>query len=107
MAISKRHTDVIKAWLDGKQIQVMDDEDRWVDIVSPSFNERSIYRIKPNPKKTLFYRPYIYIENGIVGSHPCWSTESCVLSAIEEAVKNNGIFDSWVGPWVRVEIDET
>lgn len=106
MTISKRHANIIKAWLDGAQIQFNDDDGNWIDIKDPAFREWYTYRIKPNTT-ILFYRPYLYKENGIVGIKACWSQTEKFQPRIEEVAKNNGIFDSWIGPWVQVEVDET
>ena len=46
---------IIKAFAEGKTIQLKSDTNIWVDIRNPNFNMKpSDYRIKPEPK----YRPF-------------------------------------------------
>ena len=53
---------IIKAFSEGKTIQYSNNDKKWVDIESPSFNyEPSLYRIKPELK----YRPFKSVEE-------CW-----------------------------------
>lgn len=55
-----KHDAIVRAWLDGKQIQVRDKpSELWRDYpeidsgVVPAFPPRREFRIKPEPKKTL------------------------------------------------------
>ena len=46
---------IIKAFAEGKTIQMFDDENEWNDLNNPTFDgDPSSYRIKPEPK----YRPF-------------------------------------------------
>jgi hypothetical protein len=46
-----KHADLIHAWADGAQIQMrFSRNDEWVDARSPSWDEFTSYRIKPEPK---------------------------------------------------------
>jgi hypothetical protein len=44
------HREMILALLDGKPIQTIDNEDRWLDVVDPKFEVGSTYRIRPKNK---------------------------------------------------------
>jgi hypothetical protein len=47
-----KHAELIKAWADGAEIQVLDNHMEWHDIGDyTSWHEQSIYRIKPTPIK--------------------------------------------------------
>jgi len=49
-----RHADLIHAWADGAQIQMrFSRNDDWVDAISPSWDEFTTYRIKPEPKPDI------------------------------------------------------
>ena len=43
----RKHADVIHAWAEGAEIQVRFYNGIWRDIVTPSFDDSSEYRIKP------------------------------------------------------------
>jgi hypothetical protein len=46
-----KHSELIKAWADGAEIQVLDNHMEWQDIgYYSSWHEESIYRIKPQSK---------------------------------------------------------
>lgn len=46
---------IIKAYAEGKTIQIFDDRNEWNDLNKPTFDgDPSSYRIKPEPK----YRPF-------------------------------------------------
>ena len=62
-----KHDAIVRAWLDGKQIQVRDEpSELWRDYpetdsgVVPAFPPHREFRIKPEPKKTVGYKRYIY-----------------------------------------------
>lgn len=45
---SKKHAELIRAWLDGAQIQyLLRSMNRWVDTEKPNFEESEEFRIKP------------------------------------------------------------
>ena len=44
-----KHAELIKAWADGAEIEVLD-HDKWWSVPSPGWMENSQYRIKPEPK---------------------------------------------------------
>lgn len=51
------HSELIKAWADGAEVQFRTEYSEWIDIKYPTWDEFSIYRIKPepqNPGRTLF-----------------------------------------------------
>lgn len=48
------HSDLIKAWADGAEIQFLDDSEEWTNIKDPSWDKRVKYRIKPNKDKKIY-----------------------------------------------------
>ena len=60
-----KHAEFIKAWADGKTIQMSINGRKWIDITSPSWawdtTEQVEYRIKPEPKPDLI--KYIVTEH--------------------------------------------
>lgn len=54
---AKQILPLIQAFSDGKQIQVKDLQYGWKDILNPTFDDYSEYRIKPEPPKPT-YRPW-------------------------------------------------
>jgi hypothetical protein len=60
-----KHAELIKAWADGAEIEVLDNCMEWKDIGAyTSWHEQSIYRIKPEPKPD-FYKSYLVFTNRI------------------------------------------
>ena len=58
---TKERIAVMQAYVDGKQIQGMCSDGKWVDVPEPSWSINGNYRIKPEPK----YRPFKNAEE-------CW-----------------------------------
>jgi len=46
-----KHADIIHAWADGSEVQVRCYNGVWKDVVTPSFDDSSEYRIKPGEPK--------------------------------------------------------
>ena len=67
-----KHADLIHAWADGAQIQLLSlVYDRWEDVKDPSWSEHYEYRIKPKPKPDM----YKYIDVRAVRDGICqWIT---------------------------------
>ena len=51
---TKERIAVMQAYVDGKQIQGMCSDGKWVDVPQPSWSINDNFRIKPEPK----YRPF-------------------------------------------------
>lgn len=51
---TKERIAVMQAYVDGKQIQGMCSDGKWVDVPEPSWSINDNFRIKPKPK----YRPF-------------------------------------------------
>lgn len=50
--VPRKHSEIIKAWADGKQIQYYDGLcDTWLDIDNPDWCENQSYRVKPEVVK--------------------------------------------------------
>jgi hypothetical protein len=73
----RKHYDLILAWAEGKEIQYRCDSDEdWYDIqdVSPSWDEKIEYRIKPEPKPDIVgytradlkNQDFIYIDSRVI-----------------------------------------
>lgn len=58
---TKERIAVMQAYVDGKQIQGMCSDGKWVDVPEPSWSINGNFRIKPEPK----YRPF-------KDSDECW-----------------------------------
>ena len=49
-----KHAELIKAWADGAEIQLLDDNRIWMDFRegdTPAWNPEYKYRVKPQPKR--------------------------------------------------------
>lgn len=56
-----KHAEIIKAWADGAEIEVLNKNIGWNDVVTPFWRLDRTYRVKPEPK--LDEIRYIAIEN--------------------------------------------
>lgn len=45
-----KHAELIKAWADGVEIQVLMESGKWEDMAHPKWYDVLTYRIKPQPK---------------------------------------------------------
>jgi hypothetical protein len=52
--MKRKHAELIKAWADGAEIEVLDN-DSWRESKFPSWNDDLSYRIKPEPVKVFRY----------------------------------------------------
>ena len=58
-----KHAELIKAWADGAVIQYKD-VNGWEDcVITPSWHEENLYRIKPEPKPDVIH----YAKAGVMG----------------------------------------
>lgn len=51
-----KHAELIKAWADGAEIQLLDDNGIWMDFRegdTPAWNPEYKYRVKPQPKSDV------------------------------------------------------
>ena len=85
-----KHKEVIEAWLQGADVEVLDRDDVvWYHVPNPAFIEQTQYRIKPaNIKK--------YIIVGFDGdeshhTHGVWShkVETCIANEVTEMRRYN------------------
>jgi len=53
-----KHAELIKAWADGAEIQILGRESKWIDISMPCWEEFNTFRIKPEPKPDVVVRFY-------------------------------------------------
>ena len=64
------HAELIKAWADGAQIEAYKGGGLWIYLSSPTWNEGTSYRIKPEPKPDVVYY-------GVFGDIGSAALESC------------------------------
>lgn len=91
------HDEVIRAWLDGKTVQIHYDNN-WHDIPSdiqlPNFHTTTKYRIKPEAKKyrvaLMMYGPTLRM---------AWYHKD----AVTECVENDSSFVRWLSDWIDYE----
>ena len=50
MKTPHKHAELIKAWADGADIQVLQHDTVWLDCIDPYWADHVQYRIKPEPK---------------------------------------------------------
>ena len=50
MKTPHKHAELIKAWADGTEIELLQSPDSWTKASNPGWYEDSEYRIKPEPK---------------------------------------------------------
>ncbi len=62
---SKKHAELIRAWLDGAQIQyLLRSMNRWVDTEKPNFEESEQFRIKPAEPERRY--PVVMIDGSVL-----------------------------------------
>jgi hypothetical protein len=54
----RKHAELIKAWADGAEIQVLECG-YWHDCPAPVWNEKIVYRLKPVPKADYIRRGFM------------------------------------------------
>ena len=59
-----KHAELIKAWADGAEIEVLCGKDYWEVRQHPAWNQKVQYRIKPEPKPD-FYKSYLVFSTRI------------------------------------------
>ena len=60
--MKRKHAELIKAWADGAEIEVLDN-DSWRESKFPSWNDGLSYRIKPEPVKVV---RYLVVDNAFI-----------------------------------------
>jgi len=67
-----KHAALIKAWADGAEIEAYDGN-RWLETLKPQWNEKFLYRIKPEPKPDVVkYAVANRLYTGtLIRSHDC------------------------------------
>ena len=66
----RKHAELIKAWADGAEIQLLRSDGLWTDIETPHWESSIIYRIKPVPKEDYSERGFILFFNRNISSAP-------------------------------------
>ena len=89
---TRKAVKVMEAYANGKKIQYLDNNNKWIDIHNPSFDWYDYaYRIKPEPK----YRPFKTQEecwNEMLNHHPFGSLKSkdndyfCLVGSVNKNV---------------------
>jgi len=89
MKTPHKHAELIKAWADGAEIEVMTDDRSWRLMLSPRWESKE-YRIKPEPKPDIVEYRY---------------AERQYLVPVEEAVANLKLtFDGETGKLKSAEV---
>lgn len=90
-----KHCEVIKAWADGAQVQLLDCN-TWRDVPSPSWNAEWQYRVKP---KTIRYRVALINETDK-------RIETTTADTDEQAkcIESWTTFIKWITDWIEVEV---
>jgi len=55
-----KHSELIKAWADGAEIQVLNYSGEWGDAPNPYWAEHYEYRIKPKPKPDIVVSRWVF-----------------------------------------------
>jgi len=50
-----KHSELIKAWADGAEIEIHEQLDRWRTIANPAWNTFEQYRVKPEVVAPIYY----------------------------------------------------
>lgn len=83
--MKRKHADLIHAWADGAQIQLLSViHARWDDVENPRWRDDYEYRIKPEPKPDIVIRFYLesnplvghrfseaYTDHDLLNKHSC------------------------------------
>jgi hypothetical protein len=64
MGVKHIHADLIKAWADGAEIEVISTAGDWVIASHPGWSAMAFYRIKPQPPKEPDYATIV--KNGFI-----------------------------------------
>lgn len=96
-----RHKEIAKAWLDGKQIQILSSENVWTNLSKVdhfvslyTFRDDREYRIKPKVK-CIRFRNFLF---KIKDSYHISITTS-------EGKEKEAHFIKWIGDWQTVEVE--
>jgi len=95
------HADVIIAWAEGKQIQVLVSNDKWEDLVSlyPIWVPSTQYRIAP---ETIKYRLYSCCIQGQGTKVLCWTSD---FARTQKEIETTISFNKWISPEMEIELD--
>ena len=100
-----KHAELIKAWADGAEIQVLYNKEEWVDRQHPSWHIDDEYRIKPERKPDVV----LYSAVGkVVDFQPC-SPYVCLTNAYPRLLNEIGenlklTFDGKTGELKSAEV---
>ncbi len=68
MSVRHKHCDLIIAWAEGAEIEVLQKDDhKWMKLTSPQWNIGSTYRIKPREPRRFWIN--VYHNGSIFGSY--------------------------------------
>ena len=91
-----KHAELIHAWADGQEIQLWAGIDEcWVRDVSPSWDERLMYRVKP---ETIKYRVALMKAEAGPWVSVAYRKEH------ETALEAQAQFVRWLGEWEEVKV---
>ena len=85
---------VMQAYAEGKDVQYQDYNGEWWTVDGgPTLNDRFIWRVKPEPKKTVGYRVY-YVLNEHLGIYTMFAWEDSDSERLD-VIENNPHFLKW------------
>lgn len=91
-----KHSETIKAWADGADVQVLV-AGLWIDTECPTWHKDCKYRIKP---QTLKYRVALF--SSIRGEKYIVTASTPTLAP--EGFERDAGFIRWLTDWVEVEV---
>lgn len=103
MATPHKHAALIKAWADGAQIQVLQNDGTWETVKTPEaglgWYEHKSYRVKPETKRARM----ALVVNGLMPIDDPWIV-SIQDTSQEADWRATGRFIKWIGDWVEYEV---
>ena len=87
-ATMKKYADVVRAYLDGAEVQCryIGDKGKWLDILKPKWEEHTEYRIKP--KEPRIVEKYAFVATTKLGSAHLHWIEGAYGQAITDTYRN-------------------
>jgi len=64
-----KHAELIKQWADGAEIQCKNVYNEWLDSDSPSWDDDTEYRLKPEEKKDFAVSACVKFKLGVQGDY--------------------------------------
>ncbi len=95
-----KHSEVIKAWADGAEIQYLESNESWRDVKDPSWGSNNKYRVKPAPVIAWYRVAELDGKNGVVPNLTAFNDSE------ERAIINSPHFIRWLTDRIRYEVSK-